>query len=54
MCSAAAVANTMHSSKELLAIRFAPCKPVKLDSPMAYRCGKSVMPCVSVMIPPQV
>jgi hypothetical protein len=51
--SAAEKANTKHSSKELLAILFAPCKPVNEVSPMAYKLARSVWPFLSTFIPPQ-
>jgi hypothetical protein len=35
MAAAAARANTMHSTSELLASRLAPCRPVQAVSPMA-------------------
>jgi hypothetical protein len=54
MALAAADANTMHSSSELLARRLAPCRPVQVVSPTAYSPVRSVRPCRSVTTPPQV
>ncbi len=54
MWAAAACANTMHSSSELLARRLAPCRPVQATSPMASKPGRSVRPARSVSTPPQV
>ena len=46
-------ANTIASSNELLASRFAPCNPVLAHSPQAYRFLIDVLPHSSVFIPPQ-
>ncbi|MNN05118.1 hypothetical protein D3C81_1178700 [compost metagenome] len=54
MSAAAARPYTKHSNSELLAIRLAPCRPVKLVSPMAYKPGTSVWPQSSTITPPQV
>ncbi|MNW01047.1 hypothetical protein D3C71_1966280 [compost metagenome] len=54
MSSAAARPITMHSSSELEANRFAPCRPVQAVSPTAYRFDRSVRPAVSVTTPPHV
>ena len=48
MVWAAARPMTTHSSKELLAKRFAPCKPVQATSPTAYKPGTVVRPDKSV------
>ena len=53
IASAAARPMTTHSSKELLAKRFAPCKPVQATSPTAYKPATVVRPDKSVSIPPQ-
>ncbi|MDT4854922.1 hypothetical protein FQZ97_892500 [compost metagenome] len=54
MAFTAAWANTMHSTSELLAMRLAPCRPVQVVSPTAYRPLMSVWPSRSVTRPPQV
>ena len=44
--------NTMPSSSEFEANRFAPCTPEQLVSPAAHRPGNEVAPFRSVMTPP--
>ncbi len=53
MAAAVLRAHTEASSRELLANRLAPCRPVQATSPQAYNPGMAVRPSTPASTPPQ-